>query len=118
TYEPAVVVEINTSILKATLVISKQDQRAVGQTLIVQRGTDRREYRYTEASYQTFSPRAVSPSVFEPERELLGNPVVEVKKSADDQAITTASPESEPGAPTTESPASAPATADPEVEAL
>jgi hypothetical protein len=86
--------------------------------LLVQNGNERREYRYTEASYQTLSPRAVQPSVFEPERELLASLLKDLKIKTDaEEPGTEESPESAP--PTTAGAAVSPtATADLEVEAL
>jgi RNA polymerase sigma factor (sigma-70 family) len=59
-------------LLKATLTLSKSDFRAIEQTLLVQRGTDLREYRFVEATSESLPARAVSPSVFEIEPELNG----------------------------------------------
>jgi hypothetical protein len=59
-------------LLKATLTISKSDFRAIEQTLLVQRGNELREYRFTEASFESVPFKAVAPSAFEIEPELTG----------------------------------------------
>jgi RNA polymerase sigma factor (sigma-70 family) len=62
-------------LLKATLTLSKSDLHATGQTLLVQRGNELREYRFVEANSELLPVRAVAPSVFEIEPELKGGAV-------------------------------------------
>ena len=59
-------------LLKATLTLSKSDLHAIEQTLLVQRGSELREYRFVEASAEQLPVRAVAPSVFEIVPELNG----------------------------------------------
>jgi RNA polymerase sigma factor (sigma-70 family) len=58
-------------VVKATLTLSRTDLHAVAQTLFVKRGDEVREYRFSEESLERHTPDAVTPSVFEPEPELL-----------------------------------------------
>ena len=59
-------------LLKVTLTLSKSDLHAIEQTLLVQRGSELREYRFVEASSELLPVSAVAPSVFEIESELNG----------------------------------------------
>jgi len=59
-------------LLKATLTISKSDFRSIEQTLLVQRGDELREYRFAEASFELVPFKAVAPTAFEIEPELIG----------------------------------------------
>jgi RNA polymerase sigma factor (sigma-70 family) len=59
-------------LLKATLTLSKSDLHAIEQTLLVQRGSELREYRFVEASSEQLPAPAVAPSVFEIGPELNG----------------------------------------------
>ncbi|HKG81318.1 MAG TPA: hypothetical protein VKA78_17905, partial [Pyrinomonadaceae bacterium] len=59
-------------LLKATLTLSKSDLRAIGQTLLVQRGSETLEYRFIEASHELMPVNAAAPGAFEIEPELLG----------------------------------------------
>ena len=59
------------TLLQATLTLRKSDLHPVGQTLIVQRGIETREYRFVEASFERPPLRAVGPAVFELDPELL-----------------------------------------------
>ncbi|HSE19648.1 MAG TPA: RNA polymerase sigma factor [Pyrinomonadaceae bacterium] len=59
-------------LLRATLTLSKSDLHAIEQTLLVQRGSELREYRFVEASTEQLPVRAVSPAVFEIGPELNG----------------------------------------------
>jgi RNA polymerase sigma factor (sigma-70 family) len=58
-------------LLKATLVLSRADLHASEQTLLVRQGSELREYRFMEASFERHAPSTVAPAVFEPDRELL-----------------------------------------------
>jgi DNA-directed RNA polymerase specialized sigma24 family protein len=96
-------------LMKASLTLSRADMRAIEQTLVVRQGSEEREYRLAETSFERRSANSVAPAVFEPEPELLG-------------AAT--SPSLTPGTLTTDpisaarTPAPAVATAGLEVEAL
>jgi RNA polymerase sigma factor (sigma-70 family) len=59
-------------LLKATLTVSKSDFHAIEQTLLVQRGSELREYRFAEASFELVPVKAVAPTAFEIEPELTG----------------------------------------------
>ena len=59
-------------LLKATLTLSKLDQHPIEQTLLVQRGSESREYRFVEASLELLPLKAVAPTAFEIEPELVG----------------------------------------------
>lgn len=56
-------------LLKATLTLNKSDLHAIEQTLLVQRGTESREYRFVVASDELI-PK--NPTAFEIEPELIG----------------------------------------------
>ena len=59
-------------LLKATLTLSKSDLHSIEQTLLVQRGSESREYRFVEASFELLPVKAVAPAAFEIEPELTG----------------------------------------------
>ena len=75
-------------LVKATLVLRRTDLYPIEQTLLVQQGSELREYRLTETRFELRPINAVAPRVFEPEPELLGLPAspgnraVEKSKSA------------------------------------
>jgi RNA polymerase sigma factor (sigma-70 family) len=104
---------------KARIKITKEGLRVIEQMLLVQDGNSTREFNYTEASYETLSPRAVKPSVFEPEKELLAVLLKDLKLS-EPGAIATELPEPEADTATNSnvSASASAATADLEVEAL
>ena len=58
-------------LVRATLVMGRDDLHAVEQTLVVQQGAELRAYRISETSFERRSVNAVAPAVFEPEPELL-----------------------------------------------
>jgi DNA-directed RNA polymerase specialized sigma24 family protein len=59
-------------LLKATLTLSKSDLHSIEQTLLIQRGSELREYRFVEASWELVPVNAVAPTAFEIEPELTG----------------------------------------------
>ena len=59
-------------LLKATLTLSKLDLHPIEQTLLVQRGSESREYRFVEAGFELLPLKAVAPTAFEIEPELIG----------------------------------------------
>ena len=61
-----------TKLLKATLVLSRAELHAVEQSLEVERAGHVHTYRFTEALLRYVPAKTVSPTVFEPEPELLG----------------------------------------------
>jgi hypothetical protein len=58
-------------LLKATLVLNRADLHATGQTLTLRQGNEVREYRMVEANFERRSSSTVSPTIFEPDAELL-----------------------------------------------
>ncbi|HEY2971892.1 MAG TPA: hypothetical protein VGJ48_05225, partial [Pyrinomonadaceae bacterium] len=58
-------------ILRATLVLGRDDLHAVEQTLWIQHGTEVRAYRISETSFERRPNDAVAPAAFEPDLELL-----------------------------------------------
>jgi DNA-directed RNA polymerase specialized sigma24 family protein len=68
-------------LIKATLVISRDDLRAVEQILRIAIGGEEREYRFTEASFERHSLDTVAPSVFDAEPELLSSAKTEAPNS-------------------------------------
>jgi len=60
-------------LIKATLVLSRNDLHPIEQTLQLALTGEVREYRFTEASFERHSPNTVAPAVFEPEKELLND---------------------------------------------
>jgi RNA polymerase sigma factor (sigma-70 family) len=107
----------SSQITDAAIKFSKDDLRVIEQILTVRSGDQQKEYRYTEASYVRHSPQSVSPNVFEPEKELLGNPPVVLKKSSEPETTVDANASVPPAAGTAPNAAPA-ASADLEVEAL
>ncbi len=61
-----------TGLQRATLTLNKNDLHAVEQTLIIKRDGEAREYHFVESDFDKRPANAVSPSVFQPEPELLG----------------------------------------------
>ena len=100
-------VAIDGMLLQATLTLRKTDLYAVEQTLVTQRGTETRHYRFVETEFERPSIRAVAPSVFVPDPELIAEAVKEdgpgtkrkgdslVSPSANVRPSVTASPELE-----------------------
>jgi RNA polymerase sigma factor (sigma-70 family) len=62
---------IDGMLLQATLTLRKADLYAVEQTLVAQRGTETRQYRFVETSFERPSVRTIAPAVFEPDPELI-----------------------------------------------
>ncbi len=75
-------------LLRATLVLSRPELRAIKQTLLVRQGGEVREYVFSESSFEQRPASAVAPAVFEPDPELLGsapetrNPKLETASAA------------------------------------
>jgi RNA polymerase sigma factor (sigma-70 family) len=59
---------------RAALTLSKADLHAFEQTLVVGRGDEAREYKFTESSFAHQPLETVAPSIFRPEPELTGTP--------------------------------------------
>ncbi|MGH9847014.1 MAG: hypothetical protein ACREEM_50600, partial [Blastocatellia bacterium] len=58
---------------RASLTIDQNTLRAVGQTLVLRRGAEAREFRFIEGRYERHQRHEVNDAVFEPEPELLGS---------------------------------------------
>jgi len=54
-------------LVKASLTLSREDLRAIEQTLLIQQDNELREYSLVETSFQRHRPGSVAPAVFEPE---------------------------------------------------
>jgi hypothetical protein len=59
-------------LVNAALTLSRSDLHAIEQTFLIRQGSETREYRFVETSFERHTPATVAPSVFEPEVELLG----------------------------------------------
>jgi len=97
-------------LIRATLVIRRNDLHPFEQTLIISDGNEVRDYRLTETSFERRASSAVEPSVFEPEPELVGPAADRVKPAP--QPSKDEKPEPLPA------PSHAVATAELEVEVL
>ncbi len=85
--------QANTSgLLRAALVIRRNDLHAIEQTLTVSAGREEREYRLTETSFERRAASVVEPSVFEPEPELLSVTKSETGKSKSETNAPTPGP--------------------------
>ena len=58
-------------VVRATLTLSRADLHPIEQTLVIQQGSETREYHFVEVSLERRSPGTVAPAVFEPDPELL-----------------------------------------------
>jgi RNA polymerase sigma factor (sigma-70 family) len=98
-------------LVKATLILSRADLHATEQTVVVQQGSEQREYRFAETSFERRTPNSVAPVVFEPDPELLVPAAMPTDKTTDPGKDASASFPPQPAAP-------ALANAELEVEAL
>ena len=73
-------------LVRATLVIRRNDLHPVEQTLTVSEGKELRDYRLTETSFERRASSAVEPSVFDPEPELVGSAKPETRNSKPETA--------------------------------
>ena len=71
TYVISYASKTSTGLIRGTLVLSRDDLRAIEQTLVIAQGNEVREYRFTEASFEHHSPATVAPAVFDPDPELI-----------------------------------------------
>jgi RNA polymerase sigma factor (sigma-70 family) len=94
-------------VVRASLVLSRADLHPTEQTLLVRQGSEEREYRFVEASFERRPTSAVAPAVFEPDAELLGA----ISRHVETVSKIAAATEAKPLAPVI-------ATADLEVEVL
>jgi len=77
-------------LLKATLTLAKSDLRAVAQTLLVARGGEVRQYRFSESGFARIQTQTVDPAVFQPDPPLLG--AAEKRRKGDEVAQALAAP--------------------------
>jgi DNA-directed RNA polymerase specialized sigma24 family protein len=77
------------AIRTASIVLSKVDLHPIEQRFLIEQGTETREYRFLETSFERRPIDAVAPAVFEPEPELLGPGAPERRH---DDAIVSSSP--------------------------
>ncbi len=56
---------------RAIVKLNRPELRAISQTLVIRHGTDLREYRFTETSFEQRPANAVAPAVFDPDPDLL-----------------------------------------------
>ena len=69
------------TLVKATLVLSKSDLHPIEQTLVVRQANEIREYKFTEIEFEQKTASSVSPTVFDPEPELLSSTKLETPNS-------------------------------------
>jgi RNA polymerase sigma factor (sigma-70 family) len=98
-------------LIKATLVMNRDDLHAVEETLVVAVNGEQREYRFTEATFERHSLNTLTPSVFDPDPDLLNSSPT--NKSAEPIKNESKTPENKSLAPVR-----AAATAELEVEVL
>ena len=60
-------------LVSTTLLLSRSDLHPTEQSLIIQQGSEQREFRFVETSYDRRPTTDVAPSVFEPDAELLSS---------------------------------------------
>jgi RNA polymerase sigma factor (sigma-70 family) len=58
-------------LVKATLILSRADLHPIEQTLVIQQGSEQREYHFVETGFERRRPTAVAPAIFDPDPELL-----------------------------------------------
>jgi RNA polymerase sigma factor (sigma-70 family) len=78
-----------TGLIKATLVINRDDLHVTEQTLLIAANGEQREYKFIEANFEKRAPDAVAPTVFEPEPELLSENPKAPDKAKQKDATTT-----------------------------
>ncbi len=66
-------------LIRAALLIHRNDLHPFEQTLTISEGNEVRDYRLTETSFERRASSAVEPSVFEPESELVGPAAARLK---------------------------------------
>jgi DNA-directed RNA polymerase specialized sigma24 family protein len=99
----------SSSLLKATLILNRNDLHPVEQTFLIKQGNETREFRFVEAAFERWSPGRISPATFEPDPELLSSAKPETLKLKAE--TSTLAPGAQPVAPVI-------ATSDLEVEVL
>lgn len=74
---------------KATLILSRADLHVTEEILTIRQGSEVRDYRMMEASFERRPPAAVAPSVFEPDAVLLSSLHPEARNSNLETATST-----------------------------
>jgi len=69
------------NLLRATLVLNRADLRPIEETLLVRLNNETHEFRFAETRFEEKSADEVSPTVFEPEPELLSSVAPETRNS-------------------------------------
>jgi DNA-directed RNA polymerase specialized sigma24 family protein len=69
--EPAAISLPEGRLLTATLVLARPSLRAVEQSLLIETGNARREYRFIESSFEQVTAATLAAAVFQPEADLL-----------------------------------------------
>ncbi|SRR6266545_2161799 len=91
--------QTESGLMKATLVLNRANLHATEQTLTLRQGNEVREYRMMEANFERHPTATVTPTVFEPDAELLSSTLNRRVPSAENLAkVETAPPQ--PIAPT------------------
>src|SRR5262249_10911058 len=74
-YQPATesLVMPTAELTKGSITLSKHDLHTIEQTLLIRQASETSEFRFSESSYEQLPLDQVSPSVFEPERELVAS---------------------------------------------
>ena len=63
----------SSAVSRAVLILNRADLHPIEQTLVITQGNETREYRLIETNFEARAPSTVAPTVFEPEKELLGS---------------------------------------------
>jgi RNA polymerase sigma factor (sigma-70 family) len=84
---------VGDGVIKAAIVLSREDLHPIEQTFTLRYGDETRDYRMTEASYEWRPSNSVAPAVFEPNVELTGSTVRPSQvKTIDDLNANTGEP--------------------------
>ncbi len=97
-------------LMNASIVLNRENLRAISQTIRTRTGEGEREFRYTEAKFETPKIEEVPESVFEPEPELVPQEIIEPPKE-EETPEESPSPEESPEESLEESPEDEPAPA-------
>jgi hypothetical protein len=100
-------------LVRATLLLKRDDLRAVEQTLLARRDGEMREYKLVETGFESLPVKQVSPTVFEPETELSRASAGGTERSPSAAKAETDAARTQPSSPATVS-----ASAELEVEVL
>lgn len=109
TYRITYASDTASGLIRATLVIGRDDLHPIEQTLVVAVGSEQREYRFIEVGYERRAGGTVAPSVFEPDALLVSSNKTETLNPAASTLTPAAGPVS---------PAPVTASAELEVEVL